>query len=89
MPYFKNPPGPTPCEELPQPQSVLDQINKTRADLDRNPSKRKPSDEVAGSKIHLSNYFTHIETTINLSYFKVSKRSSISDRSNQIKSILY
>lgn len=57
MPYFRNPPGPTPCEELPQPQSVLDQINKTRADLDRNPSKRKPSDEVAGSKIHLIQLF--------------------------------
>lgn len=48
MPYFRNPPGPTPCEELPQPTSVMDQIKNKSDALSRNASKRKLSDETSG-----------------------------------------
>lgn len=45
MPYFSNGPGPTPPENLPQPQSVMDRIKNKSDALSRNPSKRKLSDE--------------------------------------------
>lgn len=46
MPYFSNAPGPTPCEELPQPLSVMEQI-KNISDASRN-TKRKLSEETSG-----------------------------------------
>jgi hypothetical protein len=49
MPYFSNAPGPTPCEDLPLPLSVMEQIkNKSDALGRNNLSKRKPSEEAAG-----------------------------------------
>ena len=56
MPYFSNAPGPTPCSDLPKPQSVIDQ-NKLDANLTRNASKRKPSDEAAGLRNFTNNFY--------------------------------
>nr|AGH55867.1 Cyclin dependent kinase 7 [Brachionus manjavacas] len=47
MTYFGNAPGPTPPEDLPQPQSVMDRIKNKSDALTRNPSKRKLSDETS------------------------------------------
>lgn len=47
MPYFSNAPGPTPPEDLPQPQSVLERIKNKSDALTRNTSKRKLSDETS------------------------------------------
>jgi hypothetical protein len=49
MPYFSNSPGPTPCEDLPLPLSVMEQIKIKSDALSRNNlSKRKPSEEASG-----------------------------------------
>lgn len=48
MAYFSNLPGPTKYEELPQPQSVVEQIKNKSDALSRNASKRKLSDEQSG-----------------------------------------
>ena len=58
MPYFSNAPGPTPCEELPMPASVMERI-KNKSDAMEGISrisalKRKPSEEVVGLKKKLN-----------------------------------
>jgi hypothetical protein len=55
MPYFNNPPGPTPSELLPHPTSILEKIKNKSDALAKNGSmgKRKHSDENLGSKFCL------------------------------------
>ena len=48
MPYFSNTPGPTPCEDLPMPLSVLDQIKNKSEALSKNLSKRKLPEDSSG-----------------------------------------
>lgn len=49
MPYFCNAPGPTPCENLPHPTSILEKIkNKSDAIKNGTMGKRKHSDENIG-----------------------------------------
>jgi hypothetical protein len=54
MPYFSNAPGPTPCEELPQPLSVMEQI-KNISDNSRN-TKRKLSEETSGKRTLVASF---------------------------------
>jgi hypothetical protein len=50
MPYFSNPPGPTPSELLPHPTSILEKIKNKSDALAKNGAmgKRKHSDENIG-----------------------------------------
>lgn len=45
MTYFSNKPGPTPCEQLPHPTSILEKIKNKSAAM----NKRKHSDENIGN----------------------------------------
>lgn len=57
MPYFSNQPGPTPYQDLPLPQSIVDRI-KAKSDFLAKQSKRKLSEETAGFDfIYIINYF--------------------------------
>lgn len=45
LPYFSNHPGPTPCEDLPHPLSILEKIKNKSDALRNNTSKRKHSED--------------------------------------------
>jgi cyclin-dependent kinase 7 len=58
MPYFSNAPGPTPCEQLPHPMSILEKIKSKSDAIAKNGAngKRKHSDENLGFILYLKIY---------------------------------
>lgn len=54
LPYFSNSPGPTKCEELPHPLSILEKIKNKSDQIRTNGSKRKHSDDNSALKKKLN-----------------------------------
>ena len=71
MPYFSSAPGPTLCEDLPLPLSVMENIKNKSDALSKNISKRKLSEEASGIYIYKFYFFQKIK------FFNLSSQRQI------------
>jgi len=81
MPYFSNAPGPTPCEQLPHPMSILEKIKNKSDALAKNGAngKRKHSDENLGFILYsyIIFYKFYIPIKICFKFIKAWRKNSI------------